>query len=484
MLALLLLLLIGNPGDPGSVVSSFTPLPVCRHSVTRRWHLTQRQQERRLITRLYDTPLDTDGSLELPLLDLSNIPNDETPTVIPLPSSHLPDELTTGNVYGLILTIPLHQMVIHHAMSSTTMKPPIFGHVAYRPQSESLVGAIGCASQILLKTEQSPEDTDTDSEDALTQLTADALSSSTTDKEATEKVQTLLCRGFFRFRVTKMIKSIPFPIAIVEEYQDEEPGSGNDVTILQDLQEQYSDEEDDEEDDDEYIYADLAPSELIQRTLRALKDYTDQQLANAKASLSTELSPLEQSILEDSGMSPNNIAKSAEYMAAEEAAAVFDVFQSSLLDLCPTPTEQYFTVAFMAAEMANLSNFVRRKCLVMTDGLKRLRYVLQQVETQLGMERARKLASGITDQADESEKDLQVGQPTLPPWAKQIRKGMRLEYYWNEEYGWCQGEVVEEPLFVVDEVILTVYFESDGTTHRLPFSPDEKVRWRPAPPPS
>lgn len=55
---------------------------------------------------------------------------------------------------------------------------------------------------------------------------------------------------------------------------------------------------------------------------------------------------------------------------------------------------------------------------------------------------------------------------------------MRIEYFWNEAEGWCAGKIVGEPMKIVDELIVTVLFD-DGETHRLPFSPQDKVRWRP-----
>ena len=59
-----------------------------------------------------------------------------------------------------------------------------------------------------------------------------------------------------------------------------------------------------------------------------------------------------------------------------------------------------------------------------------------------------------------------------------MSEGTRLEYFWNEEFGWCEGVVVGDPVKIVDELIVTVRFE-DGETHKLPFRADEKVRWRP-----
>ena len=75
---------------------------------------------------------------------------------------------------------------------------------------------------------------------------------------------------------------------------------------------------------------------------------------------------------------------------------------------------------------------------------------------------------------------MTVGPPQLPPWASQISKGLRVEYYWNEEWGWSPAEVIEDPIKIMDEFIITVRFDADGEVHRLPLNPDEKLRWRPA----
>lgn len=59
-----------------------------------------------------------------------------------------------------------------------------------------------------------------------------------------------------------------------------------------------------------------------------------------------------------------------------------------------------------------------------------------------------------------------------------MKKGTKIEYYWSEQDGWLGGTVVET-IMIVDELIITVLFD-DGETVRLPFDPEEKVRWRPA----
>jgi hypothetical protein len=162
----------------------------------------------------------------------------------------------------------------------------------------------------------------------------------------------------------------------------------------------------------------------------------------------------------------------------EEMAAVFDVFQASFMDICPMPVDRYFSIVMMAAELSNVDNDMRTKIIVMTDGVARLRLVCEHIERGL-MARVHEPATLSANEQDGDVKVLTVGQPQLPRWANQITKGTRLEYFWNEEWGWCPGIVSEQPIRVVDEILLMVTFDSDGQTHRLPLSAEDKVRWRP-----
>jgi|UniRef100_A0A8J9X0W3 hypothetical protein len=415
----------------------------------------------------------------IPLLDLIIAETDEdsylseedelTESMVqPLPSTHLPDELTTLNVYGMQLSRPVHKRIIQDALERGERNgvgelngmEKVFGHVAYKPNANSLIGAIGCTAEILMQANIGDLDGDDDN---------------IVDPEEDTIPQTVLCRGSYRFIVKELVQTIPFPVAIVDELCDEETGSlTTNGTIVSAV------EEDEEDDDEEDMIDDHAtPAELEKRCMVAMKDYVDQQLDV----LIRDMTPLEQSILEDTD---NRVNLTAQRHAAEEAAAVYSVFEQYLVDLCPGPTERYFAVAFLAAEMANMENDVRRTILRLTNGIDRLRYVTHALEEVVGMARARRMAHAITDPVNDDREstdenslmNLKVGTPALPPWAKSIRQGMRVEYYWNEVEGWCEGTVMEEPIQIVDEIIMTVRF-SDGETHRLPFTADEKVRWRP-----
>lgn len=423
-----------------------------------------------------NTSSDSDNWIEIPLLDVLQMPEYRDTMIQPLPSAHLPDELSTCNVYGLQLTVPVFQQIVTHCLEQQQSTNRLLGHVAqYSLDTDNpLLGAIGCTAQVLYSapTNENP---------AASIVGGSGNQDVTKPSSLTDQPTTVLCRGSFRFVVRKITQTVPYTVAQVQELRDDnfddniqsDPG----LSTANAMDDDEEGEDGDEDDEDEYV--DLTAVQLVERTLRAARAFVDLQLE--ETAQPTELSPLEASILEQGGiLSQQRIAAAAARQAAQESAAVLDVFESGLDDMFETFHEQYFAVAFLAAELCNLDNDQRRTILAMTHSLQRLRYVCRATEEAVAMERARRLADSITDKTDEDSKELKVGKPTLPPWARQIRKGTAIEYYWNEELGWCAGEVVEDPVLVADELILTVYFFDDGSTERLPFSGDEKVRWRPA----
>lgn len=411
--------------------------------------------------------------------------------VQPLPSTHLPDEMTTLNVYGMDVAVPLHQSIVEYAVEHAKEwvhgdgLERTFGHLAYKPNNDSLVGAIGCAAEVLLPPGMLQEISPSSG------ISPESSSSSASSRNVLfedGKSRPILCRGMYRFIVKEIKQEFPFPVAIVDELADDKIETLPQSTTTdadKNSVDEYDEAEDDdeEEDDDDDMYADLTHPQLVQRTMLALNSYVNQQLELTLQ----DMSPLEKSIIEQSGL-PD---LSSQRQAAEETAAVWDVFQQYLVDLCPGPTERAFAIGFMAAEMANLSNDVRRAILTTTSSVERLRIVLKSLEDTVGMAQARKMANAISKEAEgvgddgggDGTQELQVGQPSLPPWASAIRQGMRVEYFWNEEYDWCAGTVVGDPQWIVNEYIITIEFD-DGEVHKLPFSADEKVRWRPERPSS
>jgi len=369
---------------------------------------------------------DDDGRefLEIPLLNLL-----ENDMVLALPSAHLPKELTTLNVYGMELTLPIHQTIVQAAIETqgpSYSQPIYLGQVACQgdgdedtavaesKKKDDWVGTVGCVVQILLPPSAFVDNDETNTPQSGLDVVA---------------IQRLLCRGMNRFIVRDVKQSAPFVIAKVELLKDDET-SASTTTNREDIETDHEEDEDDDEDDLLHDYEDLKPNELEGRLLNAMGEHVDQQLSMTEK----EMSPLEQSLVEDFG---HNAGLNAQHMAAEEEAAVFEVFRQYLVDeLCYDPQKRYFALSFMAAEMTNLGNDIRRKLLQMTNTVERLRLVTASVEEIVAMSRARKLANAITDQQDDDERELKVGQPELPPWAKSIRKGMVVEYYWNEEFEW------------------------------------------------
>jgi len=315
----------------------------------------------------------------------------------------------------------------------------VFGYIIKKKDTDSLVGAIGCSAEVLIRAKE--RDVEDNSEIGM------------------DASIVVLCRGCYRFVVREVVKTIPYPVAIVDEFLDKE--SLENTTIP--------------EDDDLYEFSQVSNRELKKRIMTGVASFIDLKLEDL--SRPVERSILEQSILDQMGLPKTDIA--AKRSQIEESAAVFQTFSSSLIDIASTPLEQNFAIAMLAAEIISLDDDLRQEIITMTDSALRLKVVCKAVEETVSLIRAEKLATEITTEKDTSAKDLNVGQPQLPPWAVQISKGTRVEYFWNEEWGWSPAEVIEDPIQIMDELIITVRFDADGEVHRLPLNPDEKLRWRP-----
>jgi hypothetical protein len=426
--------------------------------------------------------------VQLPLLDVLSEDSEFSKNFItPLPSDHLPAELATPFLYGMQLERPLEKMILEEARANgsleTTGVPPVYGHLVWKDKtSDSLVGAIGCTGDILVNAPTNE----------VLNLEVSPQASEDSPPPSESPPNTVLCRGGYRFVVKEVIKTIPFPVVLVDEIMDD--ADDNDSDMFSNLKEVY-DEDDDDDGFDEY--AEMAPELLIQRIMGGVQGIITQKLEDAN---SKEISLLEQSIVEDSGIAGVDPASIEQYQAEEMTGmyslkysvlfflvylssilclqtAVWEVFQSALIDDIE-PKDRRFSIAIMAAELAEFDNENRQKILLTRDTVDRLRIVASVMDEAIGMFRARKLATQITDKTDEDDRDLKIGKPQLPPWTNSISKGTRVEYYWNEEYEWVAGEIVEDPVTIVDELLITVRFD-DGETHQLPLSGEDKIRWRP-----
>jgi hypothetical protein len=473
-------------------------------------------------------------NMELPLLDIVdwNIHNDDKNNnfrnrtsgkkrivLTPLPSSNFPDQLATPFLYGLQLDTPLHKLILEEATSmaleaaagptmssSSSSSPhssalsvsprkrqrPMFGHLVWK-NGDSLVGAIGCTAEILVNDlTRSSFDLQTarkqlkeDEEELPTILSKDEASISLSTPSSLDGTppKTVLCRGGFRFVVKDVVKTIPFPVVIVDEIEDDDDDDDSVMFVSMNSSGRDADDtnhDDDDDDDDDELSLLMAP-ELIRRIMLGVQSVLYSRLDDAIAK--NNCSPLEKVILEHSGLGNGAGGGTGinpaviELAHTEEMVAVWEVFQSSLVDDIE-PKDRRFSIAIMAAELVDMSNDIRKQILLTRNSEERLRIVLKKLNEIEGMAKAKKIASKITDNVDEMNKDLKVGKPQLPQWALKITKGNKVEYFWNEEYGWCRGEVIDEPVTVVDEILLTIRFD-DGEIHKLPLMADDKVRWRP-----
>jgi hypothetical protein len=355
-------------------------------------------------------------SMTLPLLDLTGSDIVDK-VIVPLPSSHLPDELTTLNLYGMELSRPVHKMLIEEAIQKGNdvgseggrPKERAFGYVVHKQTDDSLVGAIGCSAEVLVQAAR--RDGTNDSEVGMDAPIA------------------VLYRGCYRFVVKEIVRSIPYPVAIVDELVDDDDDVKDQTNDLDVIGE---DELADDDDDDLEDYKNVPVAQLNRRIMQAVKAVIGQRLEEV-ANNDSIVNPLEQSILESANMFVQDQASQQEQ--AEEAAAVFDVFASSLMDIASSRKELSYAISMMAAEIASFDNEMRAKIITTRNSIERLQLVCKQIEDILRMKQARKVASRITDAEDVSSKDLKVGAPRLPPWPNQkghtnrvlLERGMGME---------------------------------------------------------
>ena len=482
--------------------------------------------------------------IEIPLLDFlpSNNDDDEDPKkkkkkdeilVQPLPSIHLQQqpELSSIHVYGMKLTVPLHQQIINHAwdIAATNTDPnnridldddlmpqrvlpyndptkiPLVGIVAYKPPPQPsddgtakhpAIGAIGCVVHVLYNTAIANNDEYTKS------LNMDNCNDDMADPSKKKKKnkpiryntpstsKTVLCRGLFRFIVRDIKQSIPYTVALIEELSDENELTATERSQKLPVVSEVSDP-----------FANMTTTEMMQQTLQSMQLVIDRMMENAIQSSNKPLTPLEESILQDNGMIDQQQQVLNEIReTAREYNNIWKMFLASLVDM--SPQERYFAVPIMAAEICHFPNEVRRQMLVTTQAIERLRIACRAATNSVTDRSTSSLSTSTTLTTIKNSvvsmdntvgtsrggnggsvvmsQNLNVGTPKLPSWSKKIKKGTILEYYWNEDYGWCRGQVIEDPLRIVpDEIVLTMHFPDDDSTHRLPFSAEEKVRWRP-----
>jgi len=375
--------------------------------------------------------------ITLPLLDIpdriyydndNDKINDDAVVVLPLPSDHLPTALRDLNMYGMELRRPVHRILLEDAINRASTgvaavmmgmdgtSKPLYGHLAWKPFNNTLVGAVGCVAEVLLQ----QADGDNGPAAKFFTGTGDVVATTTPMESSVPKSASLdsdnhlpktvvvVC-GAFRFVVREVVQTVPFPIAVVDELPDEPPGTTSSAAVVpieyNDFGNTFDSVADEDEDINEDLYSRMSSKELLQDLFQTIRSYVDQKVEDAA---NQQVSPLEQSILQDTGLAAEINPVAVEQARAEQVAATWISFQTSLVDICPTQQDMHYAVAVLAAEVMDLENPVRRKLLTMLDGVERLRYVLGHVKRTADMARARRVAQQITDSNDESSKDLKV----------------------------------------------------------------------------
>ena len=397
-------------------------------------------------------------NIKMPLLMPVTADDGDDEALIPLPSC---GEVELSSTHELTVSTAMHKLLIEHCVKNSdtgnedefaiptdyNQKNPLFGHVAYvKGDASSLVGSIGCVSEILAvarNIDDGPQQEDT------TRMLEFLLPQELLNDDL--KDWTVLSRGNFRFIVKKMIQTYPFPIALVDELvdgvdpkellqQQEVTSSKEDVPETKDTKDdnddnnsviEYNDfddfqffddgavssstevdtnndiEEDDDEIDDDPLYPDLDESQVLQRLVSSMNKMLQKDVDDAASEKSSA------SLLEKSIMEQYNVSNKARRAKAEENLATWQVFLSELLDIAPSKGERQYKVSMMAAELGQVSNEVRTKMLKSTDTVWRMRYVLQQVEQLMSMEVAKKLTQDIVKKTDEPYKQLKVNSDNI-----------------------------------------------------------------------
>lgn len=265
---------------------------------------------------------------------------------------------------------------------------------------------------------------------------------------------TVVGRAVHRFVVREVASTFPFVTAVVDEISD--------VKVLGPKgQEQKFNEE---------------------RCLEVMRILTERRVGE----LARERSVLEEHILEVEGSETKEERALLLQQAKELANTVKALPQT--MDKIDDPTESSYALGMLGLDILSLSSvspdsssLVYLSDLLKTvDSVARLELVTGKMEEEISLLRAKKFARELKEESskkDESVKDLKVGAPSLPPWAKSIQAGTKVEYYWNEDYGWAGAKVMKR-MEIAGELLFDLQFD-DGESHRVPFLPDDKIRWRP-----
>lgn len=135
-----------------------------------------------------------------------------------------------------------------------------------------------------------------------------------------------------------------------------------------------------------------------------------------------------------------------------------------------TKASRRWHMACDGMELLDLDNTEVARLVEMGSGVGRMVEIEGIVRTRV---RQGKLAKG-------AGVDLEVSKVlAVPEAARMLKVGDRVQYYWNEEYEWCEAEVVGKEGPVGGEFVVELRFVSDGEVHKVSFGGEDKARWRP-----
>ena len=98
-------------------------------------------------------------NVKIPLLDIT-----DEDSILPLPASHLPNELATLQIYGIQLQAGVHKLMITDTLSFVSAysvqsndtfavrQEATYGNIVQKGEDGGLIGSIGCAAEIVVAT--------------------------------------------------------------------------------------------------------------------------------------------------------------------------------------------------------------------------------------------------------------------------------------------------------------------------------------------
>ncbi|GKY90678.1 hypothetical protein MPSEU_000041200 [Mayamaea pseudoterrestris] len=335
---------------------------------------------------------------------------DEDVMAFPLPADHLPYELSGMGLGGVRLSTREHRRFFRHAFLEQGGR---MGIVALHDgrANKSLVGAVGCVVQAFCA-ESLRED--------------DEIKSTGVSPKLSPLVST---NGKWRFIVKEVLSTNPFPVVLVDELFDQKvidktrprDGKGNDSQELSKGVERHE------------------ADELMATLMDAMHAHVHQHLKKAEPEQSN--------------------------VQCQKARAL-DYVSRIIDDLYPSIEEKYYCIGLLSMEFVRLTNDERRIYLSMTDSVERMRVMLGLLRQQLSVSDAgSNLGLTVNNDVEPvgllAAKNVENDKRPLPAsfaWDTKLLPGMIVEYYYNDELGWCRGKVMTESIVTFDGSMVKVYF--------------------------